>query len=46
MTNGAMMRDEPAEMEIPLEEEEEVAFFVWVHSVIRTHEIEMSNNLH
>ena len=44
MTNGAMMRDEPAEMEIPLEEE--VAFFVWVHSVIRTHEIEMSNNLH
>ena len=45
VTNGAMMREEPAEMEIPLEEEE-VAFFVWVHLVIRTHEIEMSNNLH
>ena len=26
VTNGAMMREEPAEMEIPLEEEEEVTY--------------------
>ena len=27
VTNGAMMREEPAEMEIPLEEEEVTCFF-------------------
>ena len=50
VTNGAMMREEPAEMEIPLEEEEEVTYlFVWLHLVTvlpqnitnGTHEIEM-----
>ena len=50
VTNGAMMREEPAEMEIPLEEEEEVTYlFVWFQLVTilpqnitnGTHEIEM-----
>ena len=49
VTNGAMMRDEPAEMEIPLEEEEVTYLFVWLHLVTvlpqnitnGTHEIEM-----
>ena len=49
VTNGAMMREEPAEMEIPLEEEEVTYLFVWLHLVTvlpqnitnGTHEIEM-----
>ena len=49
LTNGAMMREEPAEMEIPLEEEEVTYLFVWFHLVTilpqnitnGTHEIEM-----
>ena len=49
VTNGAMMREEPAEMEIPLEEEEVTYLFVWFQLVTilpqnitnGTHEIEM-----
>ena len=49
LTNGAMMREEPAEMEIPLEEEEVTYLFVWFQLVTilpqnitnGTHEIEM-----
>ena len=44
VTNGAMMREEPAEMEIPLEEEEEVTYlfdgYIWSQFSPKTSQME------